>query len=83
MCKTDEVRVFFCFTLFEETVECVINQSLSLRENLETILHMIDREQEFGRHTPLILEQDTKKICDLAVPARNLQIREGMFFYIF
>ncbi len=83
MYKTDEVRVFFCLTLFEETIECVINQSLSLQENLKIILHILDKEQEFGSHTPVILEQDTKKICDLTVPARNLQIREGMFFYIF
>ena len=83
MYKTDEVHVFFCFTLFEETVECVINQSLSLQENLKIILRMLDKEQEFGNHTPVILEQDTKKICDLTVPARNLQIREGMFFYVF
>ena len=83
MYKTDEVRVFFYFTLFEETVECVINQSLSLQENLKIILRMLEKEQEFGSHTPLILEQNTKKICDLTVPVRNLQIREGMFFYIY
>ena len=46
-------------------------------------VRMLEKEREFGSHTPVILEQDTKKVCDLTVPVRNMQIREGMFFYIY